>query len=377
MKIKFKNEDCYLTVMVKCGFKELFDRDMLEKFNQKGIPFFLKASSFKKKKAVFTGIRAVSLRNYLQKPISRFDFFFILAQFVRLIKCAENNSLPLGFISYDLKNCFLTESTKELQLMFLPVKTSKTRQLPNDFIEGLIYSANPADNGDFISSFAYFHRNRTGFNYRETESYIEHAEPKVYQLLDNKTLPSGGEGNMADREISEKRSDGSGRDSRRDDGATLLGDGGNTRYGDDGNTIYGVDDTRYSGDDDNTILGESDDTVLVDGFEGRGREPSDVREVHRHPYLKRVSTNEVIRLTKPSFRVGTKELMTDYAIKGNDTISRSHADFKTRGSEYYVLDLSSSNKTYVNNKAIPALIEVRIYPNDVIRLSNEDFIFSV
>ncbi len=377
MKIKFKNEEYYLTVTVKCGFKELLDRDMLERFNQKGIPFFLKVSNFKKKKAVFMGIRAVSLRDYLQKPISRFDFFFILAQFVRLIKCAEDNSLPLGFISYDLKNCFLTESTKELQLMFLPAKTSKTRQLPNDFIEGMIYSANPADNGDFISNFAYFHRNRTGFNYRDTESYIERTEPKVYQLLDNKTIPSGGEGNMTDREILGKRSDSGGRDSRRDEGATLLGDDGNTRYGDDGSTIYGIDNTRYSGDDDNTILGESDDTVLVDGFEGRGREPSDVYKNHRLPYLKRLSTNEVIRLTKSSFRVGTKELVADYAIKGNDTISRNHAEFKTRGSEYYVLDLSSSNKTYVNSKAIPALTEVQIYPNDVIRLSNEDFIFCV
>ena len=61
MKISCKNVDCYLSVKIKCGFREHIEQDILEVFSKKGVPFFLKAVNWKSKKALFSGIRAVSL----------------------------------------------------------------------------------------------------------------------------------------------------------------------------------------------------------------------------------------------------------------------------------------------------------------------------
>ena len=93
--------------------------------------------------------------------------------------------------------------------------------------------------------------------------------------------------------------------------------------------------------------------------------------------MKRVVNGEKIYLTKPRFRIGVKESEVDYVVKNNNTISRSHADFITETDEYFVFDLSSKNKTFVNDRVIPVQIKVQIHPNDIVRLSDEEFVFCV
>ncbi len=364
MKIKAKNEDCYLTVTIKCGIREQIEIDMLERFSQKGLPFFLKVCNCKKKKVVYSGIRAISLKEYLMQPISKFDLFFVLAQFVRLVKSIEDNNLPLSYISYDLNNCYLTDTTNELQLMFLPIKSKKIRQLPSDFVEALMYSSTSIDNGKYIANFAYFYRNQSGFNAKSIEHYIQKEEPTVYQLLDGKNA------NAKDKEwiVREKSNKGnSSENENQDDDLTLLGED-NTLLGDDDNTLLG---------EESTLLGDADETELGKQFDDEETEYLSCGRDSRTPYLKRVSTDEIIKLTKACFRIGVKEIEVDYVIRNNTTISRSHADFIIDAGEFYVCDLSSKNKTFVNNRVIPPQTRVQIYPNDIIRLSDEDFIFCV
>lgn len=311
----------------------------------------MKVTETRKRKVCYRGIRSVSLKDYLKNPISKFDFLFILAQFARLIKSAEDNNLPLSDISYDLSNCFLTEKTKELQLIFLPIKIKGTRSLPNDFVEAFVYSSKSIDEEDYISTFAYFYRKQTGFNSKVIERYIEKEESKVFQLLDGKKVDT-------------PYSVGSSKESRCEvavtsreyktfeQDATVLGDGflnDDTLLGDD--TILG---------EDETLLGESeDDTLLGEGSTGDDETAYLVPKDNRvSPSLRRVSTNEVIRITKACFRIGAKESEVDYVIHNNNTISRSHADFIIERGEYFVYDLSSKNKTYVNDRVIPVQTRV-------------------
>lgn len=253
MKIKYDNDGCFLIAKAKCGFGEQIQHDMLEMFNQKGLSFFLKVTEIKKRKVCYRGIQSVSLKDYLKEPISKFDFLFILAQFARLVKSAEDNNLPLSYISYDLSNCFLIENTKELQLVFLPIKTKGTRSLPNDFVEAFVYSSKPVNGDDYISTFAYFYRKQTGFNPKAIEKYIEKRESKVFQLLDGKKIDAPRIVTTSQESCSEVAA------VKREH---ITSDQDDTVFGDElpsDDTLWG-DDTLLG--EDNTLLGETEDETL-------------------------------------------------------------------------------------------------------------------
>ena len=96
-----------------------------------------------------------------------------------------------------------------------------------------------------------------------------------------------------------------------------------------------------------------------------------------YPELFRVNTGEKVPVHKAVFRVGKERSNVDYCVSDNSAVSRSHADIITRDIGYFVIDLNSKNRTYVNNQAIPPQTETAIRNGDLLRLANEEFIFRV
>lgn len=95
------------------------------------------------------------------------------------------------------------------------------------------------------------------------------------------------------------------------------------------------------------------------------------------PYLIREKTGERVSVDKPSFRIGKERQYCDYFVSDNSAVSRSHADILTKGNRYFIVDNNSTNKTYVNFRAIPILTEVEIFDGTKLRLANEDFTFHI
>ena len=58
-------------------------------------------------------------------------------------------------------------------------------------------------------------------------------------------------------------------------------------------------------------------------------------------------------------------------------MSRSHADIIIRDGRYYVFDLRSKNKTFINNRVLPTEHEIEIFDGDILKLANEEFLFRV
>ena len=97
----------------------------------------------------------------------------------------------------------------------------------------------------------------------------------------------------------------------------------------------------------------------------------------RFPTLYRVLTQENISINKPVFRLGKEKSYVDYFVNNNAAVSRSHADIIRRGNNYYVKDLNSKNRTYINDMAISVQTETEICDGDRLKLGNEEFIFYV
>ena len=119
-----------------------------------------------------------------------------------------------------------------------------------------------------------------------------------------------------------------------------------------------------------------------DGFEEEGTmllvqdEPVSQKAV-LYPELRRVLTGEIIPIRKPVFRLGKERSYVDYFVTNNNAVSRSHADIVTRDSGYFVIDLNSKNRTYINNVPLLVQVETEIRHGDSLRLGNEEFVFQL
>lgn len=106
------------------------------------------------------------------------------------------------------------------------------------------------------------------------------------------------------------------------------------------------------------------DTMLLGMYES-------MYDVER--YLIREKTGEKIQITKDSFRLGKSVKKCDYAVSDNPMVSREHADIVKQEDGYYIVDLESTNKTYVDNCVV--VNQKEIHSGSKIKLANEIFTF--
>lgn len=132
------------------------------------------------------------------------------------------------------------------------------------------------------------------------------------------------------------------------------------------------------------LLDHEEATTLLDHEEATGLLSEDEEatallqeEDHRDASLCRLRTYEIILINKSVFRVGKESRYADYVVRDNDKVSRSHADIITRGNRYFIMDLNSTNGTYINGRQIPVRQEVEVYNGDCLKLANEEFEFRI
>ncbi len=108
-----------------------------------------------------------------------------------------------------------------------------------------------------------------------------------------------------------------------------------------------------------------------------GDENAAVRSMSQNAYLIREKTGEKILINKPRFRVGKERSYVDYFIGDNTAISRSHADIVCRDNRYFIVDMRSTNHTFVNEMLVQNGEEREIQSGDKVRLANEEFDFEI
>lgn len=95
------------------------------------------------------------------------------------------------------------------------------------------------------------------------------------------------------------------------------------------------------------------------------------------PVLIRIKNNERIVLNKPRFRIGREKSYVDYCVLDNNAVGRSHADVIVKLDGCYIMDMNSTNHTYVNGEIIQSGTEIKLENGDKIFLANEAFEFKI
>ncbi|MBE6707674.1 MAG: FHA domain-containing protein [Ruminococcaceae bacterium] len=91
--------------------------------------------------------------------------------------------------------------------------------------------------------------------------------------------------------------------------------------------------------------------------------------------LIRTKTGERISIVAPEFVIGKEKRRVNYCISDNNSISRAHAKIIVRGGSCYVVDMNSTNFTFVNGTKLASGQEQLLNDGDKIKLSDEEFEF--
>lgn len=396
MKFKAKAKDCQLLVKAKASMGETIDEKELDRFSRVYLRGFLKPKLVKKNLVEYTGPVGISLYERLKKPTTKRDFLFMLEQIVVAVQKLQANNMGLNNLVMNLQYVYINEVTKEIQFIYIP--TAKGLQNLNliEFIEAVAYSVKPADEKDneFVSRFIYFFKAMKPFDINKVEAFVAKEDRSVVNTI--KKQNAGQSGFMTNKpqhyydHYDEKK-----KTEDDDDPTGLL-----TETDDDDPTGLLVEDDDPTGllveggDDDATgLLGDDDEATgllnnIDDDDDATGLLTSTGDEDEaigllvennaniRFPTLFRVLTEETISVNKPVFRLGKERSYVDYFVTNNIAVSRSHADIITRGNKYFVKDLNSKNRTYINNQELPIHMEVEIHDGDRLKLGNEEFIFN-
>lgn len=356
MKFKAKAKDCQLIVKVKTSFGEVIDAKELDRFSRIFLRGFLKPKLIKKNVIEYTGPVGVSLYEVLKKPISKRNFLFIIEQVIVAVHKLQANNLPLNYFVMDIQKVFFNEITKEVQFMYVP-STNKA-QINTDvieFIESIVYSTKLMDerDSDFISQFLYYFRSIKPFDILKIESFVEKEDRSVVNAIRKQN--AGQSGFMTDKPQHYYEHQNNEKNQNQEEATVIL-----------------VEEDEATG----LLVEEDEATGLLVEEEATGLLNDNVSYV-KFPVLYRVLTDEAISVNKPVFRLGKERSYVDYFVTNNIAVSRSHADIITRGDHYFVKDLNSKNRTYINNVELPIQCEVEIHDGDNLRLGNEEFIFRV
>ena len=101
-KYKVKAKDCQLEIKVKLSMKEKLNERQLDFSSGKYIRGLLKVQSKKKNSIEYYGPIGISLFERLKKPITKYDFYFIMEQIIDTTQKLNNNSLIISNVTWDI-----------------------------------------------------------------------------------------------------------------------------------------------------------------------------------------------------------------------------------------------------------------------------------
>ena len=92
-------------------------------------------------------------------------------------------------------------------------------------------------------------------------------------------------------------------------------------------------------------------------------------------YLVRQKNEERIDIDADAFRIGHGQV--GYDVTDNTAVSRKHADILTRDGHFFIIDLGSTNGTFIDDRRITPDTEMELYSGTRVRFANEDYMFYI
>ena len=357
MRISTEIEGGQTFVKCKVGWTEMIISRELKIFDKRLIRGLMKPSVKGERRIEYAVPNGITLKAYLKKGIDKVSFFTLFAQIVEMIKKVELNELTVDRLYLDLDYIFVNEDTREMYFLYLPINGKEYDKNAKNLSREMAYASAFKLNEDvtFVNDLIEFLNNMYGFSVKEVEYYILRECPEVYSHVPKHEYEDENDKEMC-KQVDLNKSMG-GRDiwdyveeqtgTIEEEEATLL----------------------IEEEEEATILLEEDEeaTILLEEEE---------EEVKPTAYMIRIKTCERIEIDKEVFFVG-KGNKADYIIPDNNAVSRMHAEIMYENDGFYVMDMQSTNGTFVDDIMLPANELILLSSGCEITFANEKFEFHI
>ncbi len=353
-KIKVTVKDSQVIVKSKLDKTESVNEREVDIFQKRIIRGYMRPVPEKGRKISYLAPIGVPLNKYLQKGLSKNDFFMVFAQIVEGIRKIEKNALHLNNLVLNMKYIIVNKSTKELYFIYQPIISQAEAVNLFSFMYDVIHQTNLrlSEDDSFLNELVKFLQSLQTFSVEKIEQYITKVYPDVYKQIYR-------------------------------DGAKQSQWGINKKYFEG---LYATEDTGLLEDDDafeDTGLldeydeGGADTTLLLEDDEPATGLMADETLRQQSAHIIRIVDSQRVEISKPVFRIGKEKSYVDYFVTNNSAVSRLHADIISRNNRFFVVDNNSTNGTFINGILITEKTEIEIFDGDELKLANERFEFHI
>ena len=280
----------------------------------------------------------VVLSEYLKKVLNKSGFIQMCLSIVDTINTTPGKTMYTKKIVMDINRIYVNPNTRQLKFLYLPITNYMVVLDLGAFFSKLPYETiyNQHEDCSYVKEYIKYFKETVTFSLFEFESMLNRMKNE-----EDKKPVVAHTSKVLDQNDNE-----------------------NTRF------FSRTDKPAQSEED------EEEGTVLLGNEEGTIALSEEKCENIVYPKLKRKSTGKTIELKKSEFIIG-KSKVADYTVDKNTSISRTHVKIIVRDNRYYVMDMESTNGTYIDNKRLEANIETEINPGQILKLADEEFEFGI
>lgn len=375
-KCKSKIKEHQMWVVVKLSFKEKFDERQIDILQRNCVNGLLKLKERKANAIELLGPTGISLAEWMKNPISKNDFFYVMAQITELIRLIPRSGLNLSNVIFDKKHIYINQNTRMLQFVYAPVSTKLYGE--NHIVPLLeeICSVKALKEEDmhYARRFKSFLQDAGKYDGAWIERYIQNEAPGVINALKKHTFYKNGFN--ANDEKTELLSANLRVNDESEESTILLQTAMevNADYEEATMPLQSVADENDCGEETTTLLQTSQQVREENAETAPLLQASMEIDFSTPAYLYRVKTGEKISIDKPIIRIGKEPKSCDYCVLDNGRVSRIHADIIKRGAEWYLCDLGAVNRTYLEGEVLLPSREYPLAAGQHIKLADEEFV---
>lgn len=363
------------------------------------IPGLLRAELVKKSnnfKLVYNISGYISLREFLFNPLNKQSFAKLLSNILKNLKSMQEAFFNQQYVLLDMNTVMVNPATQTVYFVYVPIAFFESETNLKDFLLSIIEGCSfvPGENTDYVKDYIRILNNGINFSVFDLEEYIKG--------LSGKKTPSVGNVKKCPKC--------NGKVEANINFCPVCGMKVNGLVFDRSNTVYNpavvskeapskpvvppepkrihppIQQTppQYASDQQSQFAQSAlvnKENSYYSGTVASSYIPETKRETpvanfsQIQGFMVRVKTGERININSSCFKIGKDSVNSDYCISDNNAVSRSHAIIKAENNKFFVADLNSTNKTYLNGAPIYPNTDIELNNGAKLKFANEDFIF--